>query len=196
MLMPYVLGVPVDLPLEGPPGKPRLPAVKRADDLLHHAKIRDQWERRSCGTGTKGTRVHDRSAFAVNVKGESPAEGHEHWLGPAARDAPQPARQGRTTGPRDRLLPRPRPREHPRPEIIAQAGGRWQIEEDNEINKQLVGLDQYQARKWTPRHRHITACMLATAFPAVQRATFPEREAEEGCDLGKDASLSESEAAG
>ncbi|MFF3057937.1 hypothetical protein [Streptomyces sp. NPDC057909] len=30
------------------------------------------------------------------------------------------------------------------PEIISRAGGRWQIEEDNEINKQLVGLDSYQ----------------------------------------------------
>jgi hypothetical protein len=34
-------------------------------------------------------------------------------------------------------------------EIIARAGGRWQIEEDNEINKQLVGFAQYQVRKWT-----------------------------------------------
>ncbi|MFI5808667.1 hypothetical protein [Streptomyces sp. NPDC051561] len=63
-------------------------------------------------------------------------------------------------------------------EIIARAGGRWQVEEDSEINKQLVGLAQYQVRKWTPWHRHVTACMLATAFLAVQRAAFPEPEPE------------------
>jgi hypothetical protein len=45
--VPYVLGVPVDLPLDGPPGTPRQPAVQRADDLPHYAKVRNQWERRS-----------------------------------------------------------------------------------------------------------------------------------------------------
>ncbi|MFF3062830.1 hypothetical protein [Streptomyces sp. NPDC057909] len=53
----------------------------------------------------------------------------------------------------------------------------WKIEEDNELNKQLVGFAQYQVRKWTPWHRHVTACMLATAFLAVQRAAFPEAKA-------------------
>ncbi|MEU2867466.1 hypothetical protein ABZ672_56680, partial [Streptomyces mirabilis] len=66
----------------------------------------------------------------------------------------------------------------------------WQIEEDNEINKQLVGLAQYQVRKWTPWHRHVTACMPATAFLAVQRAVFPEPdqdpELEQAPDPGKD----------
>ncbi|MFF7189677.1 IS701 family transposase [Streptomyces sp. NPDC008222] len=66
--VPYVFGVPVDLPIDGPPGKPRQPAVKRADDLLHYAKVRDQWERRSCGDGAKGERLYDWSAFAVQVK--------------------------------------------------------------------------------------------------------------------------------
>ncbi|WP_236243919.1 hypothetical protein [Streptomyces sp. CC210A] len=35
-------------------------------------------------------------------------------------------------------------------EIIARAGGRRQIEEDNELSKQLVGFAQYQVRRWTP----------------------------------------------
>ncbi|WP_440556018.1 hypothetical protein ACSP97_00260 [Streptomyces sp. SCPE 10] len=34
-------GVPVDLPIDGPPGKLRQPAVKRADDLLHYGQVRD-----------------------------------------------------------------------------------------------------------------------------------------------------------
>lgn len=54
--VPYVFALPVDLPLDGPAGKPRRPAVKRADDLLHDAKFRDQWKRRSCGDGAKGER--------------------------------------------------------------------------------------------------------------------------------------------
>ncbi|MEV6675247.1 IS701 family transposase, partial [Streptomyces sp. NPDC051162] len=172
--MPYVLGVPVDLPLAGVPGRPGQPAVTRADDLLHYARVRDQWERRSCGDGAKGTRSYDWTAFSVQVKDEAPADGHEHWL--VLRRSSHPNRRGE-----DGQLHREiayflihAPHGTGLPEIIARAGGRWQIEEDNETNKQLVGFDQYQVRKWTPFHRHLTACMLATAFLAVQRAAFPE----------------------
>ncbi|MEH0543984.1 IS701 family transposase [Streptomyces sp. B21-105] len=91
--LPYVLGVPVDLPLDGPPGKPRQPAVKRADDLLHYVKVRDQWERRSCGFGAKGERLYDWTAFAVEVKDETPAEGLSHWM--VLRRSPHPNRRGK-----------------------------------------------------------------------------------------------------
>ncbi|WP_405683312.1 IS701 family transposase [Streptomyces sp. NBC_00057] len=180
--VPYVLGVPVDLPLDGPPGKPRHPAVKRADDLLHYARVRDQWERRPCGFGTKGERLYDWTAFAVEVKGEKPAEGSTHWM--VLRRSPHPNRRGK-----DGKLHREiacflvhAPNATTASEIITRAGGRRQIEEDNEINKQLDGFAQYQVRKWTPWHRHVTACMLATAFLAVQRAAFPEPEPESDSD--------------
>lgn len=194
--LPYVLGVPIDLPLNGPAGKPWQPAVKRADDLLHYAKVRDQWERRSCGEGAKGARTYDWTAFAVHVNDEEPAPGHEHWL--VLRRSTHPNRRGK-----DGQLHREiayflvhAPDNTSVPEIISRAGGRWRIEEDNETSKQLVGFDQYQVRKWTPWHRHVTTCMLATAFLAVQRATFPEPEPEEDSDLGKAQITIESEAAG
>ncbi|MDU9001601.1 IS701 family transposase [Streptomyces mirabilis] len=201
--VPYVLGVPVDLPLDGPPGKPRQPAVKRADDLLRYAKVRDQWERRSCGTGSKGERLYDWTAFAVEVKDEEPAETFTHWL--VLRRSLHPNRRGK-----DGQLHREiayflahAPQAATVSEIIARAGGRWQIEEDNELNKQLVGLAQYQVRKWTPWHRHVSACMLATAFLAVQRAAIPEpgpQEPKPGPEHaptpGKDQITKESEAAG
>ncbi|MEW2490875.1 IS701 family transposase [Streptomyces sp. NPDC048411] len=204
--VPYVFGVPVDLPLDGPPGKPRQPAVRRADDLLHYAKARDQWERRSCGDGAKGERLYDWTAFAVQVKDENPADGFTHWL--VLRRSVHPNRRGK-----DGRLHREiayflvhAPAGTTVSEIIARAGGRWQIEEDNEINKQLVGLAQYQVRKWTPWHRHVTACMLATAFLSVQRAAIPEpdqalasepdTDLEQDPDQGKAPSIDESEAAG
>lgn len=176
--LPYVLAVPADLPLSGPPGKPRQPAVKRADDLLHYATTRDQWERRSLGDGAKGERLYDFTAFDVTVTGEAPPEGFVHWL--VLRRSLHPNRRGK-----DGQLHREvayflvhAPVATTLTEIITRAGGRWRIEEDNEINKQLVGFSQYQVRKWTPWHRHITACMLATAFLTVQHAalTDPERE--------------------
>jgi SRSO17 transposase len=198
--VPYVLGVPVDPPLDCVPGKPGQPAVTRADDLLHYANARDQWERRSCGSGAKGERLYNWTAFAVTVKDEQPAEDFTHWL--VLRRSLHPNRHGK-----DGQLHREiayflvhAPTAMPLPAIIFRAGGRWQIEEDNEINKQLVGLAQYQVRKWTPFHRHVTACMLATAFLAVQRATATEPELhadkEQAPDPGKDQVIEESEGTG
>jgi SRSO17 transposase len=75
----------------------------------------------------------------------------------------------------------------PIPELIGVAGMRWKIEENNEHGKDLLGLDQYQVRKWTPWHRHVTtcvlaACVLAAAFLAVTRTDLPAA----GSDRGKD----------
>lgn len=178
--LPYVLAVPADLPLDGPLGKPRLPAVKRADDLLHYAKFRDEWERRSLGEGAKGERLYDWTAFDVTVKDEEPAEGFTHWL--VMRRSLHPNRRGK-----DGQLHREiayflvhAPHDTTLTEIITRAGGRWRIEEDNEINKQLVGFAQYQVRKWPPWHRHITICMLATAFLTVRHAALTRPEPEPG----------------
>ena len=40
------------------------------------------------------------------------------------------------------------------------------------LGSSLLGLDQYQVRKWTPWHRHVSACMLAHAFLAATRANL------------------------
>ncbi|MFD5065769.1 IS701 family transposase [Streptomyces sp. NPDC058394] len=195
-VLPYVLAAPVDLPLTRPPGKPRQPAVKRADDLLHYAKARDRWERRSLGNGAKGERLYDFNAFDVTVTGEDPAEGFAHWL--VMRRSLHPNRRGKN-GELHREIAYflvHAPTGTTLTEIITRAGGRWRIEEDNEINKQLVGFAQYQVRKWTPWHRHITACMLATAFLTVQHTgltdpepdtdTTPEKAANPGKDQVND----------
>ena len=57
---------------------------------------------------------------------------------------------------------------------------RFPIEENNAQGKDLLGLDQYQVRKWTPWHRHVTTCMLAHAFLAATHAGLgkdPARQA-------------------
>ncbi|GGJ65609.1 hypothetical protein [Streptomyces brasiliensis] len=132
------------------------------------------------------------------MKDESPADGFTHWL--VLRRSLHPNRRGK-----DGRLHREityflahAPAGATLSQIIARAGGHWQIEEDNEINKQLVGLARYQVRKWTPWHRHVTACMLATAFLSVQHATLSNTDTDTEHDLtaGKDQVTSESEAAG
>ena len=57
--------------------------------------------------------------------------------------------------------------------MIRAAGLRSNIEDDNKTGKDLLGLDQYQVRNWTPWHRHVSICMLAHAFLAITRATPP-----------------------
>jgi SRSO17 transposase len=63
------------------------------------------------------------------------------------------------------------------------AGVRWKIEENNELAKQITGLGQYQVRRWTSWHRHVTCAMFALAFLTVQRARHPDQEPEPEADL-------------
>jgi SRSO17 transposase len=201
--LPYALAVPVSLPLEGPPGKPRLPKVGCAGDLLHYATGRDQWERRSCGEGSKGQRFYDWTCFEVAVTGQSPADGFAHHLLIRRSTEKKQLAGGRIDYEYAYFLIHA-PAGTPASEMIARSGVRWQIEEDNEQNKQVVGLDQYQVRKWTPWHRHVTACMLAHAFLAVQRARCDTDESadvdttdnRQGDDRGKAVTAKERTAAG
>lgn len=178
----YVLAVPVTLPLAGPPGKPApgTKKIKRADHLLPYAKRRDQWERRSCGEGSKGLRYYDWTLFAVQVTGQEPAAGFEHRLLIRRSTHKKQLAGGRFDYEYAYFLVHA-PVGTPVGAAIEQAGIRWQIEEDNEQGKQLAGLDQYQVRKWTPWHRSVTCTMLAHAFLTVQRARHLAAEPEPPC---------------
>jgi SRSO17 transposase len=167
--LPYALAVPVCLPLSGPPGKPRQPKVACAGDLLHYATGRAQWERHSQGEGSKGQRFYDWTCFEVRVTGQAPADGFAHHL-LIRRSTEKKQLAGGHIDYEYAYFLIHAPTATPTSEMISRSGVRWQTEEDNQQNKQVVGLDQYQVRKWTPWHRHVTSCMLAHAFLAVQRA--------------------------
>lgn len=152
--LPYVMAVPVDLALTAPP------SVVRADGVLALVDP-DRWERRSCGDGAKGQRYYDWAAVAVTVKDQPPAPGMAHTL-LLRRSVSKPDEIA--------FFLAHAPLDAPIPELIAVAGLRWKIEENNAQAKDLVGLDQYEVRKWTPWHRYVTCCMLALAFLAVSRA--------------------------
>jgi SRSO17 transposase len=151
----YVLAVPVDLPLVDPSGRATRPdrTLTGLDPAV--------WERRSAGNGTKGARYYDWAAVAVTVKDQPPAAGYAHTL-LTRRSVSEPDEI-------EYFLAHA-PENTPIPELIAIAGIRWRIEENNQQGKDLLGLDQYQVRKWTPWHRHVTTCMLAHAFLAAARA--------------------------
>ncbi|HET6704321.1 IS701 family transposase [Amycolatopsis sp.] len=151
----YVMAIPVDLPLVGSRGQ-----ATRADKAASLLKP-EVFERRSCGDGTKGGRFYDWAAVAVTVKDQPPAGGMTHTL----------LIRRSTSDPGDvELFLCHAPASTPVPKLIAVAGMRWKIEENNEHGKDLLGLNEYQVRKWTPWHRHVTTCMLAAAFLAVTHA--------------------------
>ncbi|MGA5135546.1 IS701 family transposase, partial [Streptomyces olivoreticuli] len=171
--IPYVLAVPVSLPVDGIPGRHRQPAVASPGDLLHYALGQGQWERRSCGEGSKGERLYDWTCFKVTVKDQQPADGFAHWLLIHRSTEKKQLAGGRIDYEYGYFLAHA-PRATAATELISQAGIRWKIEEDNEQGKQLTGLGRYQVRKWTPWYRHVTCAMLALAFLAVQRAQHPD----------------------
>ncbi|MEU7005056.1 IS701 family transposase [Nonomuraea sp. NPDC046570] len=183
----YVMAVPVDLPLVGVRGGGE-PAGHVLDRLLAHAGP-GLWERRSCGGGTKGARSYDWAAVAVSLAVQLPADGHTHTL-LIRRSVSDP-------GDVEFFLAHA-PAGAPVTELIAVAGLRWKIEENNETGKDLLGLTEYQVRKWDGWHRHVTTAMLALAFLTVSRAhlegqSIPEPvppAADQGKDLHHQESLS------
>ena len=64
------------------------------------------------------------------------------------------------------------------------AGARWAIEEGFERAKDLVGLDQYEVRRWPAWYRHITLALLAHAYLEVTRAHATTDLAQDGGKRG------------
>jgi SRSO17 transposase len=54
--------------------------------------------------------------------------------------------------------------------LVRVAGTRWAIEGGFERAKDLLGLDQYEVRRWRAWYRHITLALLAHAYLEVTRA--------------------------
>ncbi|MFG1959603.1 IS701 family transposase [Nonomuraea sp. NPDC049028] len=170
----YVLAVPVDLPLIAVRGGGE-PVGHLLDRLLAHANS-SVWERRSCGSGTKGIRLYDWATVAVHLAEQTPAPGYAHTV----------LIRRSVTDPADiEFFLAHAPTGTPTTELIKLAGLRWKIEENNAQSKDLLGLTQYQVRKWTPWHRHVTTVMLALAFLAVTQAALPP-DHDEPDDQGKD----------
>jgi SRSO17 transposase len=156
----FVMAVPVDLPIRTAPAASR--HVREAGDLIGRVR-RDAWQQRSAGHGSKGERYYDWALVAVRVTDERPAPGFAHHI--LMRRSIEDHRDVE-------LFLVHAPDGTTMADMVAAAGLRWKIEESNEHGKDLLGLGQYQVRKWTPTVRHVTACMLAHAFLAVTRATL------------------------
>lgn len=132
----------------------------------------EAWTRVSAGGGSQGPRWYDWTCFALPYAALS---GHAHWL-LVRRSVSDPTERAyyRVYAPTDT----------PTDQIVRVAGQRWCIESAFEEAKGLVGLDQYEVRKWEAWHRHITLALLAHAALVITRTRAAEaEEAEEkgGC---------------
>ena len=132
------------------------PRQVRADRLASQVEESD-WARLSAGDGSKGPRMYDWAWVAIRPLRE---EGKGYWL-LVRRSIGQPEELAYYVcyGPAETTLE----------ELVRVAGIRWAIEECFEEAKGLVGLDQYEVRKWEGWYRHITLAMLAHAYLAVVR---------------------------
>jgi SRSO17 transposase len=54
--------------------------------------------------------------------------------------------------------------------MVRTVNTRWAVEENLNLTKGKVGLDQYEVRRWDAWHRHITLSLLAHAALQVTRA--------------------------
>jgi SRSO17 transposase len=112
----------------------------------------NHWQRRSCGTGTKGFRVYDWAL--VN----SAEPDHQYMIRRSIDDGELA------------FYHCCNPRHEGFGELIRAAGSRWPVEECFGAGKNEAGLDNYQVRLYHAWYRHITLSMLALAFLAVIRA--------------------------
>jgi SRSO17 transposase len=122
------------------------------------------WVRLSAGEGSQGPRWYDWALLALPY--DAPP-GMAHWL-LARRGIGDPSERAyyRVCGPAETTLDA----------LVRVAGRRWCIETAFEEAKGLVGLDQYEVRKWAAWHRHITLTLLAHAALVVTRERAAEAE--------------------
>jgi SRSO17 transposase len=132
-------------------------AQQRVDALVA-ALPAGVWQQRSAGEGSQGPRLYD---WAWVPLGATPAPERGPWV-LARRSLSKPSELAyyRACGPAATALP----------VLVRVAGARWAVEEGFERAKDLVGLDQYEVRRWSAWYRHSTLALLAHAYLAVTRA--------------------------
>ncbi len=128
----------------------------RADDLDRTVPT-DSWTLFRAGEGSESNATYEWASLRLPY---ASADGMAHWV-LFRRNPRSPTELGyfRVYG----------PEETPLPEMVRVAKLRWSIEECLQDAKGVVGLDQYEVRKWNAWYRHITLALLAHAYLEVIR---------------------------
>jgi SRSO17 transposase len=126
----------------------------------------DAWQRLKVGAGTKGPRLFDWAAVAINHPYE-PRSWQRWVLLRRSCSEPEDITFYLAFGPAGT----------PVSQLARAAGRRWAIEEAFAQGKGEVGLDQYEVRSWVGWHRHMTLAMAAHGLLALTRARLFTRPA-------------------
>jgi SRSO17 transposase len=164
-LQPYVLAVPANQ---------RIGLAHRADEVIA-AQPSDQWQRLSAGEGSQGPRWYDWVWVELTFRWLSP--GWKQWQ-LCRRSISHPDELADyLVFAKDSVTLQ---------QMVQAAGTRWRIEEDFELGKQQVGLDEYEVRKYQVWYRHQTLAMFALAFLTVLKVQAQKKG---GLDLEDAAQL-------
>jgi SRSO17 transposase len=130
------------------------------------------WQRLSAGAGSQGPRLYEWAWRQVVGTRDS---GMAAWvLARRSLSAPNEVAYYRVYG----------PEATPLAAVVQVAGARWAIEEGFERAKDLVGLDQYEVRRWPAWYRHVTLALLAHAYLEVTRSQATATPEPEGGKRG------------
>jgi SRSO17 transposase len=143
--------------------RPRTDGIlaRRADEIVRSLPA-DAWIRHRVTEGEKGPREYEFVRLRV-IEKRHRTPGPEGWL---------MARRPVNAGPDDEIkcYLSNAPETVALAEMAAVGCLRWTIEEDFELAKGEVGLDQYEVTKYRGWYHHVTLSLLALAFmKAVQR---------------------------
>jgi SRSO17 transposase len=141
----YVMAVPKNTEFTDTAGRTNV-----IEKSARRVKPQD-WQRRSCGIGSKGFRVYDWALI------NSDRPGHHYMIRRSIDDGELAYYHCHN------------PRGEGFGELVRAAGMRWPIEESFEAAKSEAGMDNYQVRLYRAWYRHITLAMLALTFLAVMR---------------------------
>jgi SRSO17 transposase len=132
----------------------------RAEDLLQSIAT-EQWQRLSCGNGSKGEREYEWVRIEVNC---DRSEGFQRWLvfrrSLAHPNEPRCISYYQVFAPAETSLAT----------IVRVIGKRWCIEECFKLAKSQLGLGDYEVRSWQGWHRHMTLVLAAQVFLTVLRS--------------------------
>lgn len=129
-------------------------------EALCQSLLPEQWQRLSCGQGSKGEREYEWARVAVNC-GDS--EDFQRWLvfrrSLEHLDQAQHISYYQVFAPKETTLAT----------IALVTGKRWCIEECFKLAKSQLGLADYEVRSWVGWHRHTTLVLAAQTFLTVLR---------------------------
>jgi SRSO17 transposase len=132
----------------------------------------EDWRTISAGEGSQGPRLYDW--IRVRLPYEGNPDKAQWLLARRSLSDPSEIAYYRAHGSSDTTLA----------ELVRVVGRRWTIEECFEQAKGLVGMDQYEVRKWVAWYRHVTLALLAHAYLEVMRSRDEQQADQDEVEKG------------